>query len=357
VLDDTEHLWMWPASGRTPSQITDDALGDLAPAATPNGKVIVFQRRDEGQTALMSVFAMRLFVAEAPSTAAQATGVGDGFAASLSPDGSQMAFLRSAESNRIALFVRQLPLGVPLKLSTSVPDPDLTNFPTELVPRTVAWSPSGGDLFFVERDPHVTVRRHRAGADAPDAPIVTASPGQTITDLRVSPDGHRLAYLVWSAQSRTSTLHRRDLESAADRPGPAFAGRAGIAGWMGEAVVVTRAVDRNQDFSAAVEVSLVPPEGGASRVQRLDRVFDATIRLDAKQANLYATRVEDGVHNLFALSLTTRDLRRVTDNTRPGVTFSGIVPLESGDVLLVRQERKSDLFLMDALPSDAPTAR
>jgi hypothetical protein len=83
-------------------------------------------------------------------------------------------------------------------------------------------------------------------------------------------------------------------------------------------------------------------------VGRIDRAFLATVRLDPGRALLYATRSEGGVHNLYTFALNAQEIRRLTDNTLPGVTFSGLDSLGAAGIIGVRTERKSDIWLLDA---------
>jgi hypothetical protein len=54
---------------------------------------------------------------------------------------------------------------------------------------------------------------------------------------------------------------------------------------------------------------------------------------------------------LYAFSLATGAIRAVTDNGLPGLTFSAVEPLAGGEVIGVREERKKDVFLIEATPS------
>jgi hypothetical protein len=68
------------------------------------------------------------------------------------------------------------------------------------------------------------------------------------------------------------------------------------------------------------------------------------------------TRAEQGAHNLYEFSMGSGAIRALTRNTLPGVTFSGFVPLKSGSVIGVREERRQDLWLIQPAPPAAGNA-
>jgi hypothetical protein len=122
-----------------------------------------------------------------------------------------------------------------------------------------------------------------------------------------------------------------------------------LRGWnaSGSGVVVVSQRASHEDLTVDLDVLLVTPSGEVRIVGQLDRAFPATFRLDATREIVYATRVAAGVHNVYALSLATAAVRRVTDNNLPDVTFSGVHPLGDGAWMAGRAERASDIWLME----------
>jgi hypothetical protein len=104
----------------------------------------------------------------------------------------------------------------------------------------------------------------------------------------------------------------------------------------------------HEDSTAEIQVLVAGMMGALRTIGTVDRALIGTIRLDPARAVLYVTRSEGGIQNLFAYSLTNKTLRRVSENDLPGVTFSGIEPLGGGQIIGVRQERKSDVWLLDS---------
>ena len=79
----------------------------------------------------------------------------------------------------------------------------------------------------------------------------------------------------------------------------------------------------------------------------VDHVLLATTRLDAERGILYFTKSDDSqIHNLHQHFLATEELRRLTDNTVPGVRFSATRILRDGTLLYTRQENAVSAWLI-----------
>jgi hypothetical protein len=175
---------------------------------------------------------------------------------------------------------------------------------------------------------------------------------EIVHDLHLSADG-ALAYLVSSPQERASTLHILDVRSGEERVATPLAGNIVSRGWLpgDRGVVLARATQSNENRTASVEVLVASRAGTLRPAGVVEQAILATVRLDPARAVLYLARVAGGVHNLHEFSLASRRLRPITDNAQPGVTFSGIEPLDSGGFVVVRHERKSDVWLVNATAS------
>jgi hypothetical protein len=220
----------------------------------------------------------------------------------------------------------------------------------EWADQNLEWSPSGAELYFVDQPGGYTIRRYRVGAAAAEAVLSGETP-DWITDVYPSADSRTLAYMT---RSKTSTLHLLDLTSGRDRAtidaqGP---NRVLSRGWTrGDgALVLVRPLTLNDDTTYTAEILLAGTDGTLRPAGVVDRVFPATSRLDAARGLLYLTRSQDGIHNLFAFSLATHTLRAVTTNTSLDVSFSGVEPLGNDRFVAVRDEKKTDVWLLDARP-------
>jgi hypothetical protein len=110
-------------------------------------------------------------------------------------------------------------------------------------------------------------------------------------------------------------------------------------------LVLARTVQSNQDGTADLEILLTNDGGGTRVAGRITHAFGATARLHAGRRVLYVTREEQGTGNVYAFALDTGTLTPLTQNSLPGVTFSGFQPFGQG-TLGVREERRDDIWLM-----------
>jgi hypothetical protein len=103
----------------------------------------------------------------------------------------------------------------------------------------------------------------------------------------------------------------------------------------------------HEDVSADIDVLIASAGRQPEVVATVANGFAATTRLDPARAVLYLTRVANGVHNAYAVGLEGRGVVPVTDNRLPGVTFSGIRPVPGGGLVVVQNERKRDIWVIE----------
>jgi serine/threonine protein kinase len=352
---ENSNLWTSdPAAGGI-SQLTDDTLSDFAPTSSANGGVVAFQRSAPtplignpllDSTLLFGAIDRLKFQAD-PQT------LREGYAPLLSPDGSRVAYLqRSSDAGHARLLVKQLRTGETMTLSSVCPQPAYSLALQAWAEQNLAWNGSGTELYFVERTDVYTVRRYRVGTNAPDAPIVTAAPNEEIHDLHPTADGRALAYLTSLAGH--ASVHLLDVESGHDRWTMPFEARVASArGWLpgSSGLVLARVTDFNPDFSGSVEVVVASMAGVLRPIGVVDNAFLATSRLASARSALYIARTDNGIHNLYELSVATGRIRRLTANALPSVTFSAVEPLGGEGLIVVRHERRSDIWLLESTPS------
>jgi hypothetical protein len=218
--------------------------------------------------------------------------------------------------------------------------------------QNLAWSPAGTELYFVDRQETFTVRRYRVGERAAEGPLARAQAREVIHDVHASANG-MLAYLV--SLGGGETLHVVDVQTGKTRLSVPFPGRATARGWVSgdEGLVLARAGGFNEDFTTEVEVLVVSLTGSLRSVGVIDRAFLVTTRLDPARGVMYLVRLDSGVHNLYEFTLATGRLRRITDNGLPGVRFSGFGALARAGLVGVRQERRSDIWMLVATPASS----
>ena len=346
-------LWIWDPVGKVVRPLTDNSLSSFSPTASATGGKLVFQRsRSLGN----SLFDSLLLVGSLEgSKLSEPTGAANGFAPSLSPDGLQLAYLRAGVEGHPELFVKALGSGVTFKVSSTVPPPAHSVSPIAWAEQNFAWSGSSTELYFVDRPDGYVLRRFRIGASAPDDPLARAGTREQIHDLHISANGRTLAYMVSSPIS--STLHFLDVQSGTDGRTVPLGRRASLRGWLAKdaGVVVVAPGRAREDGTSDVDLSVGFPIGELRHVRDIVGAFYPTIRLDAARSVVYATRLEGGVHNVFALPLSDGGSYRITDNTLPGVTFSSVEPIGEGAIVGVRYSSSSDIWLISTAPSGPGT--
>ena len=355
-LSQDAKLWLWTAATAGERQLTQDALSDYSPVVSADGRTIAFQRSQPAPSRGYTILDAKLMVAGL-DPAGRLTNVrtlGDAYAASLSHDGAWIAFLEASDRPAHgALRVRNLTTGATQIASPSVPLPPLSRRPVDWLGPVSAWA-ADGELWFIDHTGLPSINRYRPGQDGPSAAVVRADADAVFfRDLCVSPDGRFVAYLSGTGglvdfnTIDTRTSHARVVTQL-----DGFTTSLLLRGWMDGAWIFVRRTKLNDDFTADLEVLAVDhATGAARRIAGVTSGFIATARLDAARRALLVTRVEQGAHNLFDVSLATGAIRPITRNVLPGVTYSGYHAAPGG-MIGVREERRQDIWLIQ--PAAAP---
>jgi hypothetical protein len=134
--------------------------------------------------------------------------------------------------------------------------------------------------------------------------------------------------------------------------GAAGRGAVYIRGWVHNdtALAVVRTVEA--DFTADVELLVARPAGLES-VTHVTRTLAATTRLDPSGSTMYVTRVEKGVHNIYAVPLppSRGAPAPLTTNTLQGVSFSAVMSIGADQLIGVRHERRKAIWLIHTSPA------
>jgi hypothetical protein len=312
---------------------------------------VVFQRSPPSPSRGFLLLDSKLYsgALDASGFSADPQPIADGFAPRLSPNGTRVAyFQRTPGAARATLLVKELNSDRTFPIGKTCPLPPFFPFPADWAEHSIAWDSTGTSLYFIDQADVFSIRRARLGSDQPPPPpLVTVKPGEQIRDVYLSASGKLLAYIA-----KTPTIwvvHLLDLETGADRAMAHFEETSYLRGWLkNDAGLVVMSIGRSaEDLTAVIDVFVVGPESGVRRAATIDKGFFATLRLAPSRAAVYVTRSENGVHNLFTVPLSTGPLQRVTNNTLTGVTFSGIEQLVGDTVIGVRDERKTDIYLIE----------
>jgi Tol biopolymer transport system component len=364
VTDDAK-LWLWGSGASGGQQLTQDALSDFAPVIAPSGSTLAFQRSQPTPVRGHSLLDSRIFVApfDGRQLAADPRPIDDGFAVALSADGQWAAYLQPAPVEggvaRCKVVVRNLETGAVTVVTSTTPPPTLSNRPLDWVSTIMAWSPAAPELFFVSQEGVPVIRRFRAGSSGESDEVVrSGDAAEQLRDLSVSPDGTQLGYLAASRgglRVQAVTLGTRATRVLTEFKSGDTVTSAFGRGWTDEGFVIARRTAVHPDFTSDVEILVAGP-AAVRRAGVVTNAALATTRLHAARRVVYVTRLEQGAYNLSEFDLATGAVRAVTANVLPGVTFSGFTPAGAAAVVGIRQERRQDIWLLEAR-STAPTGK
>ena len=95
-----------------------------------------------------------------------------------------------------------------------------------------------------------------------------------------------------------------------------------------------------------IQLIEVPLTGAARTVATIHDAAVPVVTLDLTRGRVLVTRIEQGVHNIYAVSVRDGATQKLTNNESPGVSFSGIQPLRADAIVFAREERKRDIWVV-----------
>ncbi len=352
-LSNSNNLWRVDVPTGASRQLTGDALGDYWPSVSEAGARIAFQRTRPTPHEGFQFLDARVFVAPLAPSSLEAQPIADGFSPRLSADGAWLAYYqRLPDLRHFRLLVKNLATGEERTISDRSDMQVVTAalLPVEWLNRTMTWSPTEPHLYFIVSgaDGSSGHEVHRVDLQASGPPVVLAraDAGARIVDLAVSPDGQTVAWLETTKEQAviqvlTMPQSRKSLPAVARESGASYY----LAGWSRQDAVL---VKRSQRRGHVQEVQLieVPLTGPVRTVATIDQAAVAAVGLDMMRGRVMITRNEQGVHNIYAVSLRDGATQKLTNNESPGVSFSGIQPLRADAIVFAREERKRDIWVV-----------
>ena len=346
---DSNSLWWLDLGTGSQRQLTGDALGDYWPSVSESGGRIAFQRTRPTPQEGFQFLDARVFVAPFAPSSLEAQPVADGFSGQLSGDGAWLAYnQRLPDPKRVRLLVKNLGTGEERAISDhcELQVVTATLVPVDWVNKTKAWSPVASWLYFiVNNDGGFEIHRVDAQSDGPPEVLAKAQAGVRIVDLATSPDGRAVAWLeTTKEQYVVHVLEGPD--SGKSLPAIARAGGAHyLVGWLRPDAILLKHHQRRGEVQE-IQLIEVPMTGAARTVATIRDAAIPVVSPDPTRARVLVTRNEQGVHNIYAVSLRDGALQKLTINETPGVSFSGIQPLRADAIVFAREERKRDIWVV-----------
>jgi Tol biopolymer transport system component len=375
-------LWEMHLGSRQMRQLTMTPANEMPADATADGSVVAFERvsehlslwtldpvsqlrsplpgagkeggwqamaRDGTLAFQLANQIMVMTPATAGTTGPQA--VADGYAPRLSADGRWLAFLKTMppEGATVELWTKDLRGHATRRVTDRFVSPGYDERPHAWTGVNLVWGTQSADLYYVSEASSGVAQIERARVE-PVAyrvdTLVQAAPGTlALTDLRLSADEKRLAYLALQSAGRYE-LHVRELATGRDTMllRGQRRGRVRLAGWHDSALVLLRA-ELRAEGAERVEIAEVGHANGHRVLTVVDSAFIGTAVLDAAGALLYLTRSDAAGLNLYVFSFEERTLRRLTALDAPGPAIAAPTPI-GNQVLYTQQNRNREAWLI-----------
>ena len=341
---------LWMAQPGKLLQLNAGVQNDFAPSVSADGRTVVFQRsRPDAEAATLMSTLLLMGQFDGLKLSVDPTPLADGFAATISPDGTHVAFMqRSQPQSLAALQLTNLKDRHSQRLSDTCPLPVYGLFPNVWISPTFAWTADSRALLFVERrqgDPTVfVIKRFDRSAGPTFATLVEAPAGHRIRDLYLADDDQSVAFITIPPSGKPA-LHLFDLRSNKDRILTEIDPLAWFRGWTRDRrLVLMRA--HSTIRPTTIDVVALAVSGESKVIGEVDNVYPQTTRFDPRSSRLYYTRVESGAQNLYSISLENAAIARITENTVPNVSFVGVESLPNGSALYARDEWTHDIWIL-----------
>lgn len=360
---------LWSASPETSSAVRlTQGLWDFWPTVSADGRKVAFQRRKATMDSAYSYRETDLFVGarSAGGLDAAPAPVISGFVPKLSPNGRWLAYARPSQLPRAftALLVTNLEKHTVTTVTERFAFPGLMERPLDVIAQGAVWAPDGR-LYFVEWTPDniAQIKRLDVTEATNRAEVIVTAPQPTdhLRDVFVSEDGRVLRYTRATLRGDVET-HWVDLITRDDRvvwrDTPGSTGYFFVAGYSsdGRDAVILRGSSFHNDSSQPLDLLYVGLSGKPTPVATLERAFGQTARLlggTVADGAVYVVMSDSDVHNIYAIRLANGAIRKVTDNGRVNLSYSGLLPFGSGELIFVRHEYIEDVWTLN-LPAERP---
>ncbi len=319
-------LWQVRLDDKSETQITSDSGLELWSDVSPDGKSIVFQSTTESKHLLEASIIMR-----STDDNQQINIAANGFSATFSPDGRQVAFLRDA-NNLINLWITDKNGADEKQLTTE----DIM-FSFSMLPynrtqvKDYNWSPNGTSLIYcAKKNGFYNIWQVSAdGANQPRQITNNTDPNIRFSSPLFAPDGKRIAYLSSavkpSADAKTTTnLYLLNGENSE----MIFSSESvfKLIGWEqnGNSLIIAMPEDKPDVKPSKVRLVRISAGNNRTDLASIEATYFHNIQLSSDGRRIaFATR-EDGKDNIRVITIARGGNVKITANADPKVYFSSI---------------------------------
>ncbi len=342
-------LWSVNLDHPKESQLTSESGIELWPDIAPDGETVAFQATHATSNAIL--FNCLILAKSLKSDAAPTQLAPDGFAPLWSPDGKQVAFLRSINGT-YDLWVVHARGGDARPLTTGgVTFMGFTLLPyNRLQTQDFQWSPDSGSLLYCANSSGVA-NVWRIGIDGSGP---TQLSDNTDANLRIfnptwSPDGERVAWLAMSPGQKQASWSIWLFAEGQKRQIFQSDSMLGLVGWSpsGQELIVKSVPGKGGPSNAPVDVSLsaISVRDGKQRsLAQLQATYFQNIKL-ARAGNqiAFVTR-QDAADSLQVIAATGGPTKTIMTSSDPRVYFSAIAWSPDGKTIYYGKQASWTMF-------------
>lgn len=340
-------LWKIGVDDKVETQITFDTGLELWPAASADGKSIVFQSTSEAKHLLEGSIRVR----SVADTQQQTTVASNGFSPVFSPDGRKVAFLRDANSLRDLWIVDRNGAGERQLTTGGVGFSGFSLMPYNLPVRDFGWSPDSGSLVYCAKKDGVW-NVFLVAVDGAAPQDISANSDETISFSSpvFSPDGK---YIAYTSAAKASSGGRKGTDLHLwNGEGPAVlyssASNFKLIGWSGTDLIIAIPEDKPDAQPLTVQLVRIPTGGGGPGpvpIASITAAYFMNIHLSPKGQIALATR-EDGRDNIRIISVPGGKNTRITANTDPISYIAGMAWSPDGKALYFSKQKQVNIISM-----------
>jgi len=339
-------------------EVTSDAGLEFWPDISPDGKMIAFQAaREISRGNKLEKCSILTKPVEAEGQRAQLAA--NGFDPSWSPDGSKLAFLRSAGDLKNIWTVGAIG-GNEKQLTKHGIDAFGISFLPYLRTQTrfYSWSPDGRSLIYSSKEPGEAGLRIISADGSGESKIISNPDLKMILQCPLwSPDGRRIAFTSELRGEPAGEKNTRSVwlaEAGAGKSEIIFRTESSLRliGWFpsgNDLLLVAR-----EGKGGAAEVSLIRVSAGGDGQRQIARLHQSVyfnllppnIRLSPDGRSIAFTSREDGRDNIWVIPAVGGQARKITANNDPRLYYSNLVWSPDGKTIYFGKQLKWSFITM-----------